>query len=133
MLKCGKPAWGAVPLRLVMGIILVVSGYGKLGNMVGTIGNFTKWGFPVPEATAWFIALLECFGGIALLLGLFVRYLGVLYAIQFIVAALRVNLPLQGYQASRLVLMLIVVGAALFCIGAGPLSIDSVWLEREGT
>ena len=132
MLKCGRPAWGAVLLRLVMGVILVMSGYGKLGNMAGTIGNFTKWGFPIPEATAWFIALLEFFGGIALLLGLFVRYLGALYAIEFIVAALRVNLPLQGYQASRLVLMLIAGGAALFFLGGGPFSIDSVWLEKEG-
>ena len=131
MMRRGGAGRAAVPLRLVMGVILVVTGYGKLGNMAGTIGNFTKWGFPVPEATAWFIALLEFCGGIALLLGLFVRYLGALYTIQFIVAALWVNLPLQGYQASRLVLMIIAGAAALFFLGAGPLSIDSVWLEKE--
>jgi putative oxidoreductase len=118
-------------MRLVVGIVLLVAGYGKLTGMAGTIANFTKWGLPVPAATAWFIALLEFCGGIALLLGLFVRYLGALYTIQFIVAALWVNFPLQGYQASRLVLMLIAGGAALFFLGASPLSIDSVWLEKE--
>ncbi len=113
-----------------MGIILVVSAYGKLMNMSGTIGNFAKWGFPVPEVTGWFIALLEFFGGIALVLGLFVRYLGALYTIEFIVAALWVKFPLQGYQATRIDLLLIAAAAALFFLGAGPLSIDSLWLGK---
>ncbi len=126
----GAAPWASVPLRLVMGIILVVTAYGKLTNMAGIIANFTKWGFPVPEVTAWFIALLEFFGGIALLLGLFVRYLGALCTIEFIVAALFVDFPLKGYQGARLVLMLIAAAAALFLLGAGPLSIDSVWLEK---
>ena len=130
-MRWGKPFWAAVPLRIVVAVIVGVSGYGKLTNMAGTIANFTKWGFAIPAATAWFIALLEFFGGIGLLVGLFVRYLGALYAIEFTVAVLWVNLPLQGYQASRLVLMLIAAAAALFFLGAGPLSIDSVWLERD--
>jgi putative oxidoreductase len=100
--------------------------------MAATIANFTKWGFPIPEATAWFIALLEVFGGIALVLGLFVRYLGAAYTIEFIVAALWVKFPLAGYQQSRIDLFLIAGGAALFFLGAGPLSIDSAWLEKDG-
>jgi uncharacterized membrane protein YphA (DoxX/SURF4 family) len=35
-------------------------------------------------------------GGIALILGLFVRYLGLIYTIEFIVAAFWVKLPMQG-------------------------------------
>lgn len=124
------PGWASVPLRTMMGIILVGSGYRKFTGMANTIADFTKWGFPVPEATAWFITLLEVVGGVALLLGLFVRYLGALYTIEFIVAALKVNLPLQGYWPSRLVLMLIATATALFFLGAGPLSVDSLWLER---
>lgn len=130
-MRWGKPTWASIPLRLMMGIILVVAGYLKLTGMAGTIGYFARLGFPVPPATAWFIALLEFFGGIALLLGLFVRYLGVLYTIEFIVAALVAKFPIVGYTQTRIDMMLIAAPAALFFLGAGPLSIDSVWLERE--
>jgi putative oxidoreductase len=129
-MRWGQPTWAAVPMRIVVGIVLTVSGYGKLMGMAGNIANFTKWGFPIPEATAWFIALLEFSGGIALLLGLLVRYLGAIYTIEFIVAALWVKFPLAGYQQSRIDMFLIAGAAALFFLGAGPLSIDSVWLEK---
>jgi putative oxidoreductase len=59
-----------------MGIIFAVAGYSKLVGIGGTIEYFAKLGFPLPVITAWFIALLELGGGIALILGLFVRYLG---------------------------------------------------------
>ena len=74
--------------------------------------------------------MLLC-GGIALLLGVFVRYLGLLYTIEFIVAAFWVKLPTQGYAAARLDLMLLAGAAALYFLGAGRWSIDSVWLEKE--
>jgi putative oxidoreductase len=122
--------WAALPLRLVMGIILSVEGYAKLVAMAGTIEYFAKQGFPIPVATAWFITLLELCGGIALILGLFVRYLGLLYTIQFIVAAFWVKLPTQGYIGARLDLMLIAGAAALSFLGAGRWSIDSAWLEK---
>jgi uncharacterized membrane protein YphA (DoxX/SURF4 family) len=87
-MKWGKPEWAAIPLRLILGIILLVAGYFKLTQMTNTIAFFTKYGFPVPVATAWFIASLEFLGGAALIVGLFVRYLGILYTIEFIVAVL---------------------------------------------
>lgn len=126
-----RAKWAAVPLRLVMGIIFAVSGYTKLMAMAGTIEYFAKQGFPVPIVTAWFITLLELCGGIALLLGVFVRYLGLLYTIEFIVAAFWVKLPTQGYLAARIDLMLIAGAVALYFLGAGRWSIDSVWLEKR--
>ncbi len=130
-MKFGKPDWAAVPLRLGLGIILLVAGYGKLTQMPNTIAFFTKYGFPIPIVTAWFIASLEFFGGAALILGLFVRILGILYAIEFIVASVRVQLPTSGYAQTRLLFMFIAAGLALYFLGAGPLSIDSVWREKE--
>ncbi len=131
MVHWGKATWASVPLRLMTGIILVVAGYLKITGMAATIAGFAKWGFPIPEVTAWFIALLEVFGGISLILGLFVRYLGAAYTIEFIVAALWVKFPHTGYASTRIELRLIGSAAALFFIGPGPLSIDSVWLEKE--
>jgi putative oxidoreductase len=128
-----KSSYAPVPLRLAMGIIFSVAGYTKLVGIAGTIEYFAKLGFPVPVVTAWFIALLELGGGIALILGLFVRYLGLLYTIEFIVATFWVKLPMQGYAAARLDLMLLAGAAALYFLGAGRWSIDSIWLERDRT
>ena len=126
-----KHSYAPVPLRLVMGIIFSVAGYMKLIGIAGTIDYFTKLGFPVPVITAWFITLLELGGGIALILGLLVRYLGLVYTIEFIVAAFWVKLPMQGYAAARLDLMLLAGAAALYFLGAGRWSIDSIWLEKD--
>jgi uncharacterized membrane protein YphA (DoxX/SURF4 family) len=73
-----RAKWAPVPLRLAMGIIFAAAGYMKLVGIVATIEYFAKHGFPVPVATAWFISLLELCGGIALILGLLVRYLGLI-------------------------------------------------------
>jgi putative oxidoreductase len=126
-----RAKWAAVPLRLVMGIIFAVAGYMKLVGIATTVEYFAKQGFPVPVATAWFITLLELCGGIALLLGLLVRYLGLIYTIEFIVAAFWVKLPTQGYAAARLDLLLLAGAVALYFLGAGRWSIDSVWLVKE--
>ena len=126
-----KHSYAPVPLRLVMGIIFSVAGYTKLVGIAGTIDYFTKLAFPVPVLTAWFITLLELGGGIALILGLLVRYLGLVYTIEFIVAAFWVKLPMQGYAAARLDLMLLAGAAALYFLGAGRWSIDSIWLEKD--
>jgi putative oxidoreductase len=126
-----RHSYAPVPLRLAMGVILSVAGYMKLVGIAGTIAYFTKLGFPVPVITAWFITLLELIGGIALILGLFVRYFGLLYTVEFIVAAFWVKLPTQGYAASRLDLMILAGAAALYFLGAGRWSSDSIWLERD--
>ena len=126
-----RHSYAPVPLRLAMGVIFAVAGYMKLVGIAGTIAYFTKLGFPVPVITALFITLLELIGGVALILGLFVRYFGLLYTIEFIVAAFWVKLPSQGYAAARLDLMILAGAAALYFLGAGRWSIDSIWLEKD--
>jgi hypothetical protein len=63
-------------------------------------------------------------------LGIYVRYLGALYTIEFIVAAIFAKFLVVGYTQGRLDMMMLAGGAALFFLGAGPLSIDSVWIEK---
>jgi len=126
-----KVRYAPVLLRLIMGIILSVAGYAKLVGIAGTIDYFAKHWFPLPLITAWFITLLELCGGIALILGLFVRYLGLLYTIEFVVAVFWVKLATQGYGAARLDMMLVAGAAALYFLGAGRWSIDSVWLKKK--
>jgi uncharacterized membrane protein YphA (DoxX/SURF4 family) len=67
---------------------------------------------------------------VLLLLGLFGRWLGLLYAIQFAVATFYVKLP-AGWAGARLDLMLLVGGLAIFFGGPGRAALDLVWLEKR--
>lgn len=60
--------------RVLMSIIFITAGYGKLGGVEGTAGYMASMGIPLPSVTVWLVIALELLGGIALLLGFFTRY-----------------------------------------------------------
>jgi putative oxidoreductase len=127
-----NPGWGVAAVRVVMGLVLLTAGWGKVTLGFGTVAaNFAKMGMPVPGFTGPFIALLELIGGALLVVGLAGRWVGALFALEFIVAAFVVKLPSAGWAGARLDLMLLAGGVLLFFAGSGHLSIDEVWLERR--
>jgi putative oxidoreductase len=124
--------WGVAAVRIVMGLIFVTAGWSKISNGFGAVaGNFGKMGMPVPEITGPFIALLELIGGALLLVGIAGRWLGLLFAIEFVVATFVVKLPSAGWAGARLDAMLLAGALLLVFAGSGRLSIDDVWLERR--
>ena len=74
--------------RLVVGFAFYDSGGGKLGNMENTVNFFTDLGIPFPELNAAFVARLEYYGGILLLLGALTRIVALLLSSTMIVALL---------------------------------------------
>jgi putative oxidoreductase len=84
-----------------------------------------KYGFPMPGAFAFVAATLELGGGLLLLIGLFGRWLGLLFAIQFVIALFWVKLP------GRLDLMLVAAALLFFLAGSGRASVDEAWLEKR--
>jgi TRAP-type C4-dicarboxylate transport system permease large subunit len=77
--------------------------------------------------------LKECgllVGGILLLVGLAARWVGLLFALEFAVAAFYFKFPVQGWQAGRIDLMLLAGAILLFLAGPGKAAIDEVWLEK---
>jgi len=67
-------AWaGPLVMRLVVGYVFVLTGWGKLNNLPQMIQNFTEWGIPFPNILTPFVSGVEFFGGILLMLGLFTR------------------------------------------------------------
>jgi putative oxidoreductase len=74
--------------RLFLGVAFMGTGWGKLHNLDGLIGYFTQLHIPAPAIQAPFIAGLEFFGGIFLLLGLGTRLVSLLLACTMIVAIL---------------------------------------------
>ncbi len=112
-------------LRVVMGIIFVVWGYGKVFGGGYAIGFFTKAGIPLPEIAGPIVSFMELGGGILLIVGLFTRYVGVLFTIEFIVAAITIaNFSDKGIMGTRLEFMMLMGAIILVTHGAGALAID---------
>ena len=118
-------AIGYLILRVLGGYILLWTGYQKLfeAGFAGTIEAFGKMGIVVPQVTGPFIALLEFFGGAAIILGLVTRYLGVLFVIEFIVAFFAVKIG-SGYVNFRIDLALFSFAVLWATHGAGEYSLD---------
>jgi putative oxidoreductase len=128
------PGWGVTTVRVAMAIILIVSGWKKVtGGMAAVTVLFDKVGMPLPGVTGPFIAGFELIGGLLLLLGLAGRWLGLLIAIEFVVATFYVKLPGAGWDPSRIDVMLLAGGILLFLAGSGRAAIDEMWLERGQT
>jgi putative oxidoreductase len=128
------PGWGITVVRLLTGIILMVAGYQKFfvsGVSTGVTAGMTKYGFPAPAAFAWTAATLELFGGLALIIGLFTRWVGLLVAIEFAIATIFVKLRLLTFADARLDLLLFASGLLLFLAGPGRASVDEAWLEKR--
>ena len=80
-------AWaGPLAMRLVVGYVFTLTGWGKLNNLPQMIQNFTEWGIPFPNILTPFVSGVEFFGGILLILGLFTRIPAAMLAVVMLVA-----------------------------------------------
>ena len=73
-------------MRLVVGYVFMLTGWGKLNNLPQMIQNFTEWGIPFPKILTPFVSGVECFGGIMLILGLFSRIPAAMLTVVMLVA-----------------------------------------------
>lgn len=122
-------AYGLGLMRVVTGLMLCHAGYVKLfvWKLPAVIGNFDKMGILVPQLTAPLVAGLELAGGAALALGIFTRYLGLIFAFQFVVATYAVWVSLgKGWGGARLEILLVVVGLLLATNGGGALNLGNL-------
>ncbi|MBP0438612.1 DoxX family protein [Tianweitania sediminis] len=55
--------------RVLLSIIFILSGFGKLTALGGTAGYFASLGIPAPMVAAVVVGLVELVGGLAVLLG----------------------------------------------------------------
>ena len=119
-------------VRLYWGWQFVVTGWGHMHGIAGFIQFFTRLGIPLPTANAYFIAGLEFFGGMLLILGLGTRITSLLLAGDMIVAFLTADRdalktaftsdPTNFYAASEYTFLFAAVILLIF--GAGFFSID---------
>ena len=124
---------GLLAFRIALGLIFFSHGYPKLAySGAGMQGFFVQHGFP--GYFVYISGVLEVFGGILLVLGLFTRVAALLLAVEMGVAIWKVH-SAGGYLAVHdyeFPLALATGCLALATVGAGLLSLDNLLFESGG-
>jgi putative oxidoreductase len=116
--------WGAVILRLALGITMAVHGYQKViphgalhhfAAYVGTLG--------IPSWLGWISAYTEFLGGACVFVGLLTRIASGFIVINMLVALFSVGIH-QGFGMWSSILALVAIAVMLVLYGSGTLSID---------
>jgi putative oxidoreductase len=133
--------WALLPIRIIVGYGFIAHGYSKL---LGGPEHFAEilhvLGVPIPGFIAWITIVVELVGGLAVLLGVFVSLVSILFSAILLASVFKLLLPygflsikLQGVTSTRVQLgtpgyevdlLYLACLAALVLGGTGPLSLD---------
>jgi putative oxidoreductase len=118
-------------IRFCVGGVVMFHGYPKLfGTFAAPVAQnvLTPLGFPMPLAWAYFLGLLEFFGGAALALGFLTRPIALMLAVELAIVTywhggngFFFSAQRGGYEYP---LLLTIIYAAIFFRGSGRCSID---------
>ena len=135
--------WSPIPLRLIVGYGFMQHGFSKLSRGPDEfVAILHAMGVPHPHFMAWLTILTELLGGLAVLLGAFVRIVSMPMVAVLLVAMFKVHLP-YGFSSIRLlavtptgakfgpvgyeiILLYLACLAALIIGGPGPFAIDGL-------
>lgn len=125
--------FGPLVGRILLALLFIVSGWGKVVGFAGTTAFMASKGMPLVELLAVGAILIELGGGIALILGWQARWAALAILVFMIPATLIFHnfwavdaAQVQG-QMIHFMKNLCIMGATLYVMafGAGPLSVDN--------
>jgi putative oxidoreductase len=126
---------GIAIIRIVTGVVFAAHGAQKLFvyGFAGVTGAFAHMGVPMPGVMGPFVALLEFFGGIALIIGLLTRLAALGLMFDMLGAILLVHLAGGFFLPSGYEFALILFATSLGLVLAGPgsLSADAAIASRR--
>ena len=87
--------------RILLAVLFLVFGWGKLTDCSGTVAYMTQSGVPLPSV-ATLVGVVEFFGAIAVILGVWTRPLAVLFAFYTLATAVHWSSLLDDGGGRRL-------------------------------
>ncbi|MFZ5523002.1 MAG: DoxX family protein [Pseudomonadota bacterium] len=124
--------YGPLAGRILIALIFVFAGFGKITGFEGTVGYIASKGLPLPQLAAIGAVIVELGGGIMLVLGWKTRWAAAAILIFTVLAALIFHdfwaAPPDQAQNQMIHFMknMAIVGGLLFVVihGGGALSLD---------
>ena len=118
--------------RVLVGSMFLVAGIRHYMFFAGTVGYFTKLGFPAPEAMVWLSIIVHIAGGILLIAGWKTQWASwLLLALVVIATAMahrfwQFDATQYGNQLNHFLKNLAIIGGLLYFVsfGAGAMSVD---------
>ncbi|GII94987.1 hypothetical protein Ssi02_52180 [Sinosporangium siamense] len=122
--------------RVTVGVVFLVHGLQKFldNGISGVTAFFTQMGVPLPSLAAPAVATLEVVGGIALIVGAGLPFVGVLLALQMLGAIFFVHggngfiVADGGYE---FVLTLAAASLMIAFSGGGAFAVDNIWQRKR--
>ena len=119
--------------RVLLALMFILAGIGKLGNLEGTAGYIASGGLPLASLLAVVVGLLELLGGLAIAVGYHARWAALALGVFTLAASVLFHqfwaVPADKVMIQQLMFMKnLSVAGGLFIVaalGAGALSLDA--------
>ena len=119
--------------RVLLALMFIYAGFGKLTNLEGTAGYIASGGLPMASVLAVVVGLLELLGGLAIAVGLRARWAALALGLFTLAASVLFHkfcaVPADQAFVQQLMFMKnLSVAGGLFIVaalGAGPVSVDA--------
>lgn len=120
---------GLLVTRVVLGFIFIMHGIAKFQGMEATQSFFVSLG--LPEFMATIVALIEFFGGLFLIIGLFTRVISILFIVVLLAAIFTAKAEAGFIGGYELDVAMIGMSAALAIAGSRYVAVDRLFRRNR--